>query len=81
MPARGSSSRPVRLRPPSTKYSTETPRAKSCATYSVNTVEYSALARKLRRRKKAPPRRRIEPTTGRLRFTPAAMCGGTMPLT
>src|SRR5436190_19448397 len=38
----------------------ETPRANSCVTYSLNTVEYSAFARKLRRRKNAPPRRRIE---------------------
>ena len=33
----------------------------------------------LRRRKKAPERRRMDPTSGRLRLEPAAMCGTISP--
>ncbi len=79
MPPLGGSSRPVRERPPSTKYSMEWPPETSWATYSLSTAEYSALPRMLRRMKNAPPLRRIVPTTGRLRLMPATMCGGTMP--
>ena len=75
MPVLGCSSRPVRLRPPSMKYSIEWPRAIIWPRYFMNTAEYSGLPQKLRRRKNAPPRRRNEPTTGRLRLMPAAMCG------
>ena len=39
IPALGWSRRPVRERPPSMKYSIESPRAMSVATYSLNTAE------------------------------------------
>ena len=70
MPVRGASSRPVRLRPPSMKYSSGWPRAIMKPRYLVNTAAYSASPLKLRRRKNAPPLRRNRPTTGRLRLMP-----------
>jgi len=80
MPVFGCSRRPVRLRPPSMKYSIECPRAIIRPRYLVNTAEYVWLPPKLRRRKNAPPRRRNEPITGMLRLMPAAMCGTAKPL-
>ncbi len=80
MPPRGASRRPVRERPPSMKYSSETPRANNWLRYSRNTAEYNGSPLKLRRRKNAPARRRIEPSTGRFKFTPAPMCGIAIPL-
>jgi hypothetical protein len=70
MPVIGASSRPVRLRPPSMKYSIECPRAMIAARYFMNTTVYNELPRKLRRMKKPPPLRRNRPITGRLRLTP-----------
>ena len=61
------------------KYSIEWPRAMIAPRYFMNTAVYSALPRKLRRMKNAPPLRSKRPTTGRLRLTPAAMCGTAKP--
>ena len=49
MPVFGCSRRPVRLRPPSMKYSIEWPRAIIRPRYFMNTIVYSALPLKLRR--------------------------------
>ncbi len=46
--------------------------------YSENMVEYKTELNE-RRKKKAPEPRKIRPTKGKLRFMPAAICGGTMP--
>lgn len=75
IPVRGCSMRPVRERPPSTKYSTGKPLVNKVCRYSLNTAVYSRLPLKVRRMKKAPPRRSRPPITGMLRLMPAAMCG------
>ncbi|CAM5566253.1 hypothetical protein SSTU70S_00930 [Stutzerimonas stutzeri] len=80
MPVFGRSMRPVRERPPSTKYSTGKPRLNSVCRYSLNTAVYSGLPLNERRMKNAPPRRSRPPITGMLRLMPAAMCGGVRPL-
>jgi hypothetical protein len=80
IPVRGASMRPVRLRPPSTKYSSGCPRAIINPRYFVNTLEYSAFPLKERRMKNPPPLRRNLPITGMLRLTPAATCGTAKPL-
>ena len=80
MPVLGCSMRPVRERPPSTKYSTGKPLVNRVCRYSLNTAVYSGLPLKVRRMKNAPPRRSRLPITGMLRLMPAAMCGGVRPL-
>ncbi|MNP67016.1 hypothetical protein D3C76_1627950 [compost metagenome] len=80
MPVRGCSMRPVRERPPSTKYSTGKPLVNSVCRYSLNTAVYSGLPLKVRRMKNAPPRRSRPPMSGMLRLMPAATCGGVRPL-
>ena len=72
-PAFGASVRPLRLRPPSMKYAIGNPLASIACRYSRNTAAYSGSPLKLRRRKKAPPRRSIGPTIGKFRLAPAAM--------
>ncbi|MNJ59030.1 hypothetical protein D3C77_546930 [compost metagenome] len=80
MPVLGWSMRPVRERPPSTKYSTGKPLVNRVCRYSLNTAVYSGLPLKVRRMKNAPPRRSRPPITGMFRLMPAAMCGGVRPL-
>ena len=73
MPVLGGKIRPVRERPPSMKYSSGVLRDKMLYKYSLNTVVYKPLPRNERRIKNAPPPRKICPTNGMFKLSPAAI--------